>query len=159
MSPTKRKANDQEDDDLTSRLYHSPQQEEHNDLPQSSDALDPTLPTYASTNPSPPLSPSRPSRTATRNLRNPGSYDDLIPSSLRATGPNIDASSMMLDQEDSHDVGQEMQDRGGRIGILPKRNGAINGGYTLGSYEPEILIEDEDEEELPQSMHIGYANP
>ena len=159
MTPTKRKADDNEDDDLMSKLYHSPQPEEDIDMPQSTVSSDPTLPAYASTSPSPPFSPSRPSRAPTRNIRNPGTYDDLIPRSLRATGPTIDPSSMMLNQEDSNDVGQEMQDRGGSIGMLQKRNGIIDSRYTLGSYVPEITMEDREDEEVAQSKHIEFANP
>lgn len=143
-----------------SRLYHSPQDEEHVDLSSSAVGVDPTLPAYASTSPSPPFSPSRPSHSSARNLRNlGGGYDNQIPRSLRATGPTIDPSSMMLNQDDPSEMGQEMQDRGGSLGMLHRRNGTVDSGYTLGSYVPEITMDDKDEEEVPQTQHIEYANP
>ena len=142
-----------------SRLYHSPQDEEYVDLSSSAVGVDPTLPAYASTSPSPPFSPSRPSHSSARNLRNLGGYDNQIPRSLRATGPIIDPSSMMLNQDDPSEMGQEMQDRGGSIGMLHRRNETVDSGYTLGSYVPEITMDDKDEEDVPQTQHIEYANP
>lgn len=76
-----------------------------------------------------------------------GSYDDVIPTSLRATGPTIDPTSMALDQDGTNDRGQEMKERG-RKGVLHRqKNVKEKQEYSLGSYVPEITMEDDEEDE------------
>ena len=76
-----------------------------------------------------------------------GSYDDVIPTSLRATGPTIDPTSTTLDQDGANDHGQEMKERG-RRGVLQRQKKAKEKqDYSLGSYVPEITMEDEEEDE------------
>lgn len=73
------------------------------------------------------------------------------------------SSMMMLDHEDSsNEGGQEMQDRGVGIGMLRQQDGMLDGRrYILGSYVPEIRMEDgedSDGEEAPHSRHVGFGN-
>ncbi len=77
-----------------------------------------------------------------------GSYDDLIPTSLRATGPTIDPTVMALDPDGTNDYGQEMKERGGQKGLLQRQKKVKEKQeYSLGSYVPEITMEDDEEDE------------
>lgn len=88
------------------------------------------------------------SRTSPRKAGVAGSYDDVIPTSLRASGPTIDPSSMALDLDGANDYGQEMKERGGHKGLLHRqKNVKEKQEYSLGSYVPEISMEDEEEDE------------
>ena len=77
-----------------------------------------------------------------------GSYDDVIPTSLRSTGPMIDPSSTALDLDGTNDYGQEMKERGGQKGLLHRQKMVKEKQeYSLGSYVPEIIMKDDDEDE------------
>lgn len=80
-------------------------------------------------------------------MKHPKSYDEVIPISLRASPPTIDPS-MLLDQDEPYGAGQEMEDRGGMMGIVQAQPGNENRrhGYALGSYVPEINMDDTDTE-------------
>lgn len=54
--------------------------------------------------------------------------------------------------------GKEMEDRGGGIGMLQTRNGQLDSEYTIGSYVPEISMEDGEDEQPGKSKHIEYTN-
>ncbi len=110
--------------------------------------MDPTLPTYAS-NASPPNSV-RPMTEI--NKRKVASYDDVIPTSLQATEPTIDPSSMVLVD---YDDGQEMQDRGGGMGLL--QSGKDEEGYALGDYVPEISMKDREDEDVEEISHVEFT--
>ncbi len=87
-----------------------------------------------------------------RKARNIASYDDIIPTSLQATGPVIDPNSMVLDDSEG---GQEMQDRGGGMGLLPRGKEKKNdGGYSLGDYVPEIPMEDREDDEVEEVQRV-----
>ena len=77
-----------------------------------------------------------------------GSYDDAIPTSLRASGPTIDPTLMALDLDGTNESGQEMKERGGQKSLLYHQK-KVEGkeGYSLGSYVPEIAMEDDEEDE------------
>lgn len=154
MTPTKRKADDSDGDELSSKFYRSSPQRKENAVP-SNRATDPTLPAYTSLS-SPPFSPSRSTQTSTRNLRSIDSYDDMIPTSLRNPSSTVDPTTMMLDEVDGSETGQEMLDRGGRI-LLPTGKDKANHGYQLGSYVPEITMEDK-EVEIGESKHVEFAD-
>ncbi|MCJ1469641.1 hypothetical protein MMC07_008277 [Pseudocyphellaria aurata] len=154
MTPTKRKADDSDGDEFSSKFFRSSPQRKENAV-QPSRATDPTLPAYTPL-PSPPLPPSRSTQTATRNHRNVESYDDMIPPSLRSPSSSVDSTNMMLDEVDRSKTGQEMLDRGGRI-LLPTGNEQVNDGYQLGSYVPEITMEDH-EDEVGQNKHVEFAD-
>lgn len=62
---------------------------------------------------------------------------------------------MMLDDVDGSETGQEMLDRGGRI-LLPTGKEKASNGYQLGSYVPEITMEDR-EDEIGESKHVEFA--
>lgn len=147
-TPTKRKADDSDGDELSSKFYRSSPQRKENAV-QSNRAIDPTLPAYTPL-PSPPFSPSRSTQPSTR------SYDDLIPTSLRIPSSTVDPTTMILDEVDGSETGQEMQDRGGRI-LLPTGKEKANNGYQLGSYVPEITMEDK-EDEVGESRHVEFAD-
>lgn len=153
-TPTKRKADDSDGDELSSKFFRSSPQRKENAV-QSNRVTDPTLPAYTPL-PSPPFSPSRSTQTATRNLRSVDSYDGMIPTSLRSPSSTVDPSNMTLDELDRSEIGQEMLDRGGRI-LMPTGNEQVNNGYQLGSYVPEITMED-NEDELGQSKHVEFAD-
>ena len=73
------------------------------------------------------------------------SYDESIPIGLRASEHTVDPKSLAYDDVDllgDIDSGQEMQERSGGVGVLPGSTGPGVGEYTLGSYVPEIEMED-----------------
>ena len=166
LTPTKRKADDIDSDDLSSKFYRSsPQRKESGMQQQSSRPQDPTLPAYIpwESGPFVPFSPTRsPTHDIDKNLG--GSYDNVIPISLRTPSPAQDAfSTNMLDSDDRNPSGQqEMMDRGGRI-ALPTGVGIgmamANKGYSLGSYVPELTMDDrDDDEEMEDSKHVEFAD-
>lgn len=63
---------------------------------------------------------------------------------------------MMLDEVDGNETGQEMLDRGGRM-LLPTGKEKATNGYQLGSYVPEIMMEDK-EDEIGGSKHVEFAD-
>ena len=72
----------------------------------------------------------------------------MIPTSLRATGPTIDPTFMALDPDGTNHSGQEMKERGRQKGLLHRqRNVKEKHDYSLGSYVPEIAMEDDEEDE------------
>lgn len=114
--------------------------------PVSNDDLDPNPPGYDSS-PSPPHLPIYP-RISSRKAGLTGSYDDVIPTSLRATGPRIDSTSMALERDGTNEYGQEMKERRGRKGPLHRgKKVEEKQEYSLGSYVPEISMEDGEEDE------------
>lgn len=141
-TPTKRKA---DDDHLDVNSHRSPPYDRTYDAVSNSD-LDPNPPGYE-TSPSPPRMPIHP-RPSPRKAGAAGSYDDVIPTSLRATGPTIDPSSTPLDLDGTNDYGQEMKEREGQKGLLHRQKKVKEKQeYSLGSYVPEIAMEDDDEDE------------
>ena len=108
----------------------------------------------------PPYTPSKPpappprsafSRSSAYKSRNFPSYDDMIPTSLRATGPTIDSSSTSLDDVEMIDAPaeQEMRERVNALGMKSSVGNVGNMGvkeYELGSYVPDINIDDMDDE-------------
>ena len=141
-TPTKRKA---DDDNLDVNNHRSPPYDRTYDA-ISSDELDPNPPGYDDS-PSPPHVPRYP-RISPRKAGATGSYDDVIPTSLRATGQTIDPSFMALDPDGTNDSGQEMKERGEQRGLLHhQKNAEEKQAYSLGSYVPEIAMEDDEEDE------------
>lgn len=141
-TPTKRKAND---DHLDADHHRSPPYDRSHD-PISNDDLDAQPPCHEDS-PSPPRVPIS-SRISPRKAGGTGSYDDVIPTSLRATGPTIDPTSMALDLEGTNDYGQGMKERRGQKGPLHRQKNSKNKQeYSLGSYVPEVTMEDDEEDE------------
>ena len=133
ISPTSTK------NDLNNNGNLSPQQhmnETFRPLPQDR----PLRSNYLSTDSS---VPSYSSQAFYSSPRRDASYDDFIPSSLRQSS---------LDNDMDLDEGVEMMERderggGGRGALGPGYNGGEGGkGYQLGSYEPEIEMDDGDKE-------------
>ena len=111
-----------------------------------SDDIDPNPPSYDNS-PSPPKAPIYP-RISPRKAGATGSYDEVIPTSLRATGPTIDPTLMTLDPDGTNEYGEEMKERGGQKGLLRRQdNVKEKHEYSLGSYVPEITMEDDEEDE------------
>ena len=55
---------------------------------------------------------------------------------------------MALDSDGTNDYGQEMKERGGQKSLLHRqKNVKEQQEYSLGSYVPEITMEDEEEDE------------
>ena len=141
-TPTKRKA---DDDHLDANHHRSPPYDRIHD-PISNDDLDAKPPGYEDS-PSPPRVPIS-SRISPRKASGTGSYDDVIPTSLRATGPTIDPTSMALDLEGTNDYGQEMKERRDQKGPIHRQKTSKNKQeYSLGSYVPEVSMEDDEEDE------------
>ncbi|KAL9612101.1 MAG: hypothetical protein Q9167_003288 [Letrouitia subvulpina] len=141
MTPTKRKADDQGDDDYDEdfqQYARSPPK----DRATESGAEDPVLPW--SSGPAPPAGVLAPRATRL----NADSYDNYIPTSLRGPEPALSPSSMLLDDEDrlGETSGQEMQDKGAGRGLVQRGSGT--GAYKLGSYVPEISMDDEESSDL-----------
>lgn len=141
-TPTKRKA---DNDDLAKNNHRSPPYDRTYDA-ISNDDLDPNPPGYDSS-PSPPHLPIYP-RISPRKTGVIGSYDELIPTSLRANGPTIDTASIPFDSDGTNDYGQEMKEREGQKGVLHQQKAVSDKEeYSLGSYVPEISMEDDEEDE------------
>lgn len=141
-TPTKRKA---DDGNLDVNNHRSPPYDRSYDA-VSRDGIDHNPPSYNSS-PSPPHLTRYP-RISPRKAGITGSYDDMIPTSLRPTGPTIDPTFMALDPDGPNDYGQEMKERGGQKGLLHRqREVREKQGYSLGSYVPEITMEDNEEDE------------
>ena len=142
-TPTKRKADNV---NLEANNHRSPPYDRTYDA-ISKDNIDDNPPSY-DTSPSPPHLPTYP-RVSPRKAGVTGSYDNVIPTSLRATGPTIDPTFMALDPDENNDSGQEMKERdGGQKSLLRRqRDVKEKNDYALGSYVPEITMEDEEEDE------------
>ena len=150
-SPIKRKADDGGNSGMETGFHRSPPYDRKFDNLTSSNDLDPNSSGHDST-PSPPMLPSR--RPVPRKVGTAGSYDDIIPTSLRATGPTRDPISMVLDSSEKVETGQEMQEREGNQSFLAERKGCKD-QYRLGSYVPEIDMEDDEEDELQRGSRHG----
>lgn len=156
-TPTKRKADDIDGEQISSKFYRSSPQRNENDFQKSSNHVDPALPPYTVTSPSPPFSPSRSnSATWSRNLRNPDTYDDRNSAALPDTGEPHDITAMMLDQDDrGRETGQEMLDRGGRLS-LHTGSEQLNQGFSSSAFM-EITMEDKEDDDVQTSKHVGFA--
>lgn len=73
-----------------------------------------------------------------------GGFDDLIPLSVQSARTTVDPSSMTRDGKEERGV--EMQERGGRS-LLDGHGFNDPKPYELGSYLPEMRMEDEEEDE------------
>ena len=150
-SPAKRKADDEDDEDAGTKLYRSPLSGKNSESSEATDLQGPTLPTYSSTR-SPPGSLRQMTGPNQRKPRNIASYDDIIPTSLQATGSVVDPNSMVLDDSEG---GHEMQDRGGGMGLLRReKEKKDQGGYRLGDYVPEIPLDDRDDDDVEEVQRI-----
>lgn len=157
-TPTKRKADDIDGEQITSKFYRSSPQRNEKDYQQSSNHVDPALPPYTATWPSPPFSPSRSnSATWSHNIHNPDTYDGNISAALQDTSPTLDPTAMMLDQDDRGcETGQEMLDRGVRIS-LHTGSEQVNQGFSSSAFT-EITMEDKEYEDVPASKHAEFAS-
>ena len=141
-TPTKRKADDGDDSDLETQIHRSPPYDRiSNDNPNPNEDYDINInpPAYYPS-PSPPALPSR--RPVPRNFGAPGSYDSTIPIDLRATRPRSDSNSMVLDQDEKDEYGQEMQERGGRSLLHQQHD--CNAHHELANHVPGINVVDEE---------------
>lgn len=88
--------------------------------------------------------PSYSSQAVFSSPRRDASYDDFIPASLRHSSVDND-----IDMDEGIEM-MERDDRGakgrGAFGATTYAGGAEGKGYQLGSYEPEIEMEDRDDE-------------
>ena len=144
-TPTKRKADDGDDSDLETQFHRSPPYDRisiDNPNPNGDYDININPPAYYPS-PSPPALPSR--RPVPRNFGASGSYDSTIPTGLRATRPTGDSNTMVLDQDEKDEYGQEMQERGGRS-LLHQQHDS-NAHYALANSVPGINMVDEEEEE------------
>lgn len=151
-TPTKRKADDIDGEQISSKFYRSSPQRNDKDFQQSNSHVDPALPPYTAAWPSPPFSPSRSdSATWSHNLRNPNTYDDRNAPAHPDTGAPLDITAMILDQDDrGPETGQEMLDRGGRLS-LHSGSEQVNQEFSL-----EITMEDK-EDDVQASKHVEFA--
>jgi hypothetical protein len=137
----KRKADEAENDGRERDFDGSPPLKKSGEISSSQVSSETSLPPYPADLPSPPLSSSDHSRTPTHHPPYLESYDQVIPLSLRNTPTPMD-HSVLLDPSGRHSAEQEMEDRGGMMGIVQQGNGNRNHGYALGSYVPEISMDD-----------------
>lgn len=139
-TPSKRKAEGEEDWDMETLQHRSPPYDRNHDI---ADDLDPNPPNYydeyEDLSP-PPALPNRRS-IARKPVSKPGSYDDTIPTSLRMKETSSDPTTMIVDFDNRSDQGQEMQERGGGKSLLQSKN-----PYRIGSYTPTMEIDLEDDE-------------
>lgn len=126
-TPTKRKADNDHNNDTGVEHRRSPPHDRNIDKPIFKDDLDPSPPDYDT--------------EATCEAIIASSYDDLIPRSLRGTRGGIDSAAILLDQEVS-DHGQEMKERSGE-GLLRRQRIEDNSKYSLGTYTPKIIMDDD----------------
>ena len=132
------------------KLYRSPPHDQDAENSHVTASTDPTLPAYSSS-PSPSGSLGQMTEINQRKARNAGSYDEILPTSLRATGPTIDPNSMVLNDNEN---GQEMQDRGCGMDLLQGgKDGKDEGRYILGDYVPEISMGDREDEAIEETKH------
>lgn len=159
MTP-KRKADEADSDDVGPEYNGSPAPKRNGEISPTQVPSESSLPpSYLSHPPSPPYFGSSHGQVSIEGMKNPNSYDETIPISLRPTPSTIDPS-ILLNQGGGHPVGQEMKDRGGMMGIVQAGSENRSHGYTLGSYVPEISMDDTDAdgEDVPTtSKHIGFA--
>lgn len=150
-TPTKRKVDDEDSDDLETRYHRSPPRDrELVDTAGSNDDMDFNPASYCS-NSSPPAR-SHP-RTKPHNAAPIGSFDDIIPTSLETTGPKANASSRLLNRNRMNE-GQEMQERGVDKSLLHQQKGSSD-EHTLGSYTPAINMVDDEEGEDQRGVKGG----
>ena len=139
LSPGKRKATDSDSDDMITQHSRTPpngrdlldDDEDDDDFTE----LDASLPDYGGVTAKRGLRPLRPRVDPPQS----GTTDDKIPLSLQGTG----AADFEIDDS----PGQEMEERRGR----PE----ISTGYTLGSYQPEIKMDEDEEEEISANGATG----
>lgn len=157
-TPTKRKADDIDGEQISSKFYRSSPQRNEKDFQQPNNHVDPALPSYTAAWPSPPFSPSRSNSAIwSHNLRNPDTYDDRNPQVLPDTGTTLDITAMILDQDDrGPETGQEMLDRGGRLS-LHSGSEQINPDFSSSAFM-EITMEDKEEEDVQPSKHVEFAS-
>ena len=167
-TPTKRKAiDDAENDDEDEQPNWGGYQDSyisasHIKATEASipDSADPTLPPYTPASTSPPRTlPMNTGRASLGKKTNPASYDDRIPTSLRATRPTLDPTSMALDEHPDislMDAGQEMQQRGALPTLVPRGSTGRIGVYNPNNYPTEISMEDGEGEDL-EARHVEFA--
>lgn len=137
-TPTKRKMDDEDSDDLNFQYPRSPPHDRSLiDINESIDDNVHNIPRSSGFAP--------PGTSSTNHVPNGpvanGSYDNIVPTTLQARGSAKDSSPMILDRDFTNES-HEMQERLGGQSFLPPQKGNIE-QYTLGSYAPEIVMEDE----------------
>lgn len=155
----KRKADEADSDDLGPGYNGSPPLKRNGEISPTQVPSESSLPPpYLSHPPSPPFFGSSHRQVPINGMKNVNSYDEAIPIGLRPTPSTIDPS-MLLDQGGGDPVGQEMEERRGMMGIVQPGSENRSHGYTLGSYVPEISMDDADadDEDVPSSKHIELA--
>ena len=113
-------------------------------------------PPYLSNAASPAFSELENPRVPTISTNPLDSHDEAITISHRSSSSTIDRE-MLLNQAGQEPAGQEMKDKGGMMGIMQPKNEIRSHGYSLGSYAPEISMDDFDLDK-PHSIHIEYAD-
>lgn len=137
-SPIKRKAMSDDQDDIVTEHSRSPPFSRDHYL---DDSLDPNPPDYDET-PLPPA-PMQSFRTLKPKTGVAGSSDDTIPISLRLSGQALDSTYTALDQGDTVEGSQEMQERNGGPSLLQAR-ADLDEAYRLPDYVPEYNMDEED---------------
>ena len=157
----KRKADDVQNDDIAPNYYALPPLKRNGEIPSAMVPSESNLPPpYLSHSSSPPFSEPDDPRMPTNSTKPLKSYDEAIPISLKAPPSTIDPTILHHQAGEQQPAWQEMEDRGGMMSIMqPRNDGRSPGGYTLGSYVPEISMDDTDidSEDVPQSKDIEFV--
>ena len=114
--------------------------------------MQPPPPTYTRSKPP----PAPPRSSAFRNKSGAASnYDDMVPISLSVEDTTVDPSNISYNSVDllgdDHDLDQEMEQRGSGMGIVPGGTGVGAGEYALGDYQPEIEMDDVEDEKIEKA--------
>lgn len=153
----KRKSDDAENDDPAPNYYGSPLLKRNGDILSPKAPSESNLPPpYLSNASLPAFSEPENSRMSTISTNSPKSHEEAIPISPRCTPSTINPA-MLLNQAGEQPAGQEMEDKGGMMGIVQPRKEVRSRRYSLGSYSSEISMDDADFDQ-PHSIHIEYAD-
>lgn len=150
-TPTKRKVDDNDSDDLETHYHRSPPHDRNLvDIELANDDMDFDPPDYYSKPVPRPQSHQNTNPYRATTIR---SSDDVIPISLQNPAPGfIDPASRILNGDGTGES-QEMQERGGR-GLLYRQKGGKE-EYSLGNYVPEINMVDDEEDENQRGVKGG----
>ena len=152
----KRKSDDAENDDPAPNFNGLPPLKRNGDILSPKAPLESNLPPpYLSHASLPAFSEPDNPRMPTTSMNPLKSHEEAVPISLRSMPSTINPA-IFHNQAGQQTAGQEMEEKGGMIGIVQARNEARSHGYNLGDYTPQISMDDADFDE-PQSTQVEFT--